>query len=553
MIPLRARQLLEEGSDFRERLGPARWMAAGLALVIVTTLIATDRLSMTIRVGRSGDSFVAGSVTESGVGAADTSTGTGLYGTEATDGSALSSRTPGATAQASSATRSAPGTVEETGGTVAQGVNSCKEGTLEATDRGVEPKKIKLGFVTVSAGINENYTQKLRNISKAWVAELNALGGICGREVEEVWETSTYADPQAQIATCKRLALDHKVFAVVAYASFNTDAGQMCLAKDNKTPLLTWDQLPGSYYKEAGGYLWLSRLNESRMLRNWVRTMRERGYVDPKKHKVGVIYEGTPYDSLAVEKDMLPEMERQGIKPAKTFKTSPNINDSVNEMAAAVLEFKNAGINYVFFVASVFHKEQFIRQAHEQRYWPRYTDSDIKDGCAELLHEFVAPYPGRAYDKTLCVTAHWTGISPNNQAAEFGENINAPFAEYADQVYVKWSRSRYDEPPPTDAEEQLGFGARTVAFMNYIVGGHVVLWAEAAKRAGRNLTRAAWVEEMGRLGRFEQTAFAPHFTFGPNKPDGPDLIAVTQFHAEASNGYEERKFQMLVPHFSAYY
>jgi hypothetical protein len=339
---------------------------------------------------------------------------------------------------------------------------------------------------------------------------------------------------------------------VIAYASFNTDAGQMCLAKDNKVPLMSWDQLPAHDYQDAGGYLWLTRLNESRMLLNWVRTMSDRGYVT-SKNRIGVLYEGTPYDSQAVEGDMLPEMEKLGIKPVQVIKTSPNLQDSINQMPSAVLSMQTANVDYIFFVASVFTKEQFFQHAQDQQYFPHYTDSDIKDGCAELLHEFVSPYPSQEYDKTLCVTAHFTGATPANQDSEFGELIGSPFAKYADSVYLKWNPQGYDNPPPSAAEQSLGFGTETVKFMNYIVGGQVVLWANAARRVGRNLTRAAWVDQMGQTGVTDQTAFAPHFNYAVGHWDGPDQIAVLQFHAEASEGYNQRKFHLLVPFFPAYY
>ena len=428
----------------------------------------------------------------------------------------------------------------------------CGAGDLTASDQGVTADTIKIGFASVLGAILDEYTVRIKNMYKAWVDEINDQGGICGRKVEGVFENATYNDPTSQVAACTKLALDDKVFAVIAYTSFDTEAGQTCLSTQHKIPLIAWDQLTTKSYKDAAGYLWLQRLDETLMLRNWVKTMVDKGYVT-KDARIGVLYQGTPQDTEAVTDTLIPELKANGLEPASVFKSAPDTDGASKEMSAAVLQFQQDKVDYVFPVASIFIKQTFVHAAADQQYFPRYTDSDIKDGCAQLLTTFQLGYPPEAYDKTICVTAHETGISPDNQKSQFGEDLNSDFYKYAEQVYTKWSGGGYDSPPQTKDEITYGFDTYTVGFVNATVGGGVELWAEAARKAGPNLTREAWTKAMATVTGFTQTAFAPEFSFGPTKWSGPDKIRVVQFHAEASNGFDAGHYQELLPYFDAYY
>jgi ABC-type branched-subunit amino acid transport system substrate-binding protein len=431
-------------------------------------------------------------------------------------------------------------------------VCGAASGALTASDQGVTADTIKLGFVSVETGVLDTYTTRIKNMATSWAKEFNAQGGICGRQVEAVFEPSTYDDPTAQVATCTKLALDDKVFAVVAYPSFDTTAGQQCLTVQHKIPFIAWDQLTTKSYQDAAGYLWLERFDEDLMLKNWAKTMTDKGYIT-SSNKIGIMYQGTPQDTAAVTESLIPELKNDGITPVSIFKSAPDTTGAAKQMPNAVLQFQQAKVDYVMFVASVFIKQAFVNAAAKQQFLPRYTDSDIKDGCGQLLITFQQGFPPAAYDKTICVTASYTGSSPANQDSGFGEDTTGAFAKYAEDVYTRGTGGGYDVPPPTKDELAYGFGPGTVAFVNDIVGGGAVLWAQAARMAGPNLTREAWTKAMAQVKDFTQTAFSPSFTFGPSKWSGPTQIRVVQFHAEASNGFKAAHYQELVPFFDAYY
>jgi ABC-type branched-subunit amino acid transport system substrate-binding protein len=508
--------------------------------------------ALTLAVAACGDDDNAGGGATTGAPTASTAASATSAPSSAT--SAASTTAPASTSGSSGGSAATTGSTPGTGGGGASAdPNSvCGTGEKTASDQGVTADTIKIGFASVLGAILPEYTVRIKNMAKAWVKEINSQGGICGRMVEGVFENATYNDPTSQVALCTKLALDEKVFAAVAYTSFDTEAGQTCLTTQHKVPLIAWDQLTTKSYEEAAGYLWLQRFDESLMLRNWVKTMVDKGYVKPS-NKIGVLYQGTPQDTEAVQQTLLPELEANGIKPVSVFKSAPDTDGASKEMSAAVLQFQQDGVDYVFPVASIFIKQAFVHAAADQKYFPRYTDSDIKDGCGQLLTTFQLGYPPAAYDKTICVTAHETGTSPANQKSQFGEDITSDFYKYAEEVYTKWSGGGYDSPPQSKDELTYGFDTYTVGFVNATVGGGVMLWADAARRAGPNLTREAWTKAMATITDFKQTAFAPHFSFGPKKWSGPDMLRVVQYHAEASNGFDAGHYQELVPYFDAYY
>ncbi len=430
--------------------------------------------------------------------------------------------------------------------------SSCTSGALKASDQGVTPTTIKLGFVSVETGILTTYTKRIENIASSWTKYLNSQGGICGRHVVDVFESSTYDSPSAQTATCIKLADDDKVFAVVAFLSFDTEAGQSCLAIQHKIPLISWDPLTTDVYQHANGYLWLQQFDNDLMLQNMVKALTSHSYLT-SSGRVGIMYQGTTQNASSVNSVMIPELKSEGINPVSVFQSAADTTSGTAQMPAAVLQFKQAHVNDVIFVSTIFIKQAFVHDAVKQNFLPQYFDSDVEDGCAPQLITFAQGYPAQAYNNAICVTSRFTGSSPANAASLWGENVNSPFAAKAEQVYIAGTGGGYDVPPQTKQETTFGFTAEDVAYINQQVGTGVELFAAAANKVGRDLTRASWAKAMGHLGQFTETSFTPYLNFTPTKWSGPSQIRVVQFHAAPSNGFPADSYQPLTGFFSAYF
>lgn len=133
-------------------------------------------------------------------------------------------------------------------------------GPLRATDQGVTKNGIKLGFLIANtnqlsaAGFNAGLAGDQTKIITAWMNELNRTGGVLGRKLSAYSQTFNVLDANDMQAACKTMTQDQKVFSVITTGGYDSVA-QLCIAKENKTPFISTDPEPASWYKESAPYM----------------------------------------------------------------------------------------------------------------------------------------------------------------------------------------------------------------------------------------------------------------------------------------------------------
>jgi hypothetical protein len=358
-------------------------------------------------------------------------------------------------------------------------------------------------------------------------------GGLACRRVEWVKEVFDVLSVDDMIAKCKSMVNDHKVFGVMTPGGYDSVA-QLCIAKDNKTPFVNSEPEPAGWYREAAPYLWNLLMSKDRMHRNHVRWLMENKEIKPGDPltggatKVGVVYHGIPNVAPPVEAALLPELAKHGVKPAQVAKLSSDDEQALAQINQVVLQFRQAGIQYVFMPMNLIFKTQFLQAAEAQGYFPKYTDSDHYFGCFDFT---TATYPRRAFEGTKCVSSLDIAGLRRAEAVELAETH--PYGQYADRVYAATYPEGYDD---NGQKDQDAADTQRALFMG--LGSQILLFEQAADRAGPELTRPAWGAAMGQTGAFHQIPTFHPLTFGPEKWDGPDHIVVVQWRGEASDGYE---------------
>ena len=412
-------------------------------------------------------------------------------------------------------------------------------GPLTASDQGVTKTGIKLGFLIANtsqlgaAGFKAGIAGDQQKIIKAWMAEFNRTGGVNGRKVSAVTQDFDVLSVDNMQAACKTMTRDEKVFSVITAGGYDSVA-QLCIAKENKTPLISTDPEPEQWYAESKPYLYSTYMSKDRIARNKADWLKQGGWLRPTD-KVGVIYHDIPNVAPSVEKSLLPALKRNGITPKTVIKLASDSNQALNQINNAVLQMRQDGVTFVSFQMNLIFKSQFMQVAENQNYFPRYDDSDVYFGCQNFV---TAAYPARSFDKTQCLTGTLGGLQKTY-------TTNA-FTKLADQVYKRTFPQGYaTEGDGAEAQE----GQRA---LNYGLGSEILLWHQAAVRAGTQLTRPLWGQAMQMTGEFTQQAQYCSMRFGPDKFDGADQLSVVQFRTEASDGYAARKFRTVRPCFRNY-
>ncbi|MCW2665112.1 MAG: hypothetical protein JWN57_74, partial [Frankiales bacterium] len=407
------------------------------------------------------------------------------------------------------------------------------------TDQGVTKDSITLGFLIANtsqlsaAGFKAGVAGDQEKVIKAWTNEINRTGGVNGRTVVPVTQEFDVLSVDNQQAACKTMTRDVKVFSVLSTGGYDSVA-QLCIAKENKTPFIGTDPEPAQWYQDAKPYLWATFMNKDRINRNKARWLKAGGYLRPSD-KVGVIYHDIPNVAPSVEKTLLPELGKNGIKPVSVIKLASDSDQAVRQVNNAVLEMRQKGVTFVDFSMNLIFKSQFMQVAEGQGYFPRYNDSDQYFGCQAFT---TATYPQRSFDKTQCLTTTHSGARKL-----YAENA---FSKAADAVYQRTYPQGYaSEGNGKEAQD----GQRA---LNYSLGSIITLWHQAAVKSGTQLTRALWGRAMQLTGTFSQQAQYCSMTFGEGKFDGSDKLAVVQFRYEASDGYAAKQFRTTKPCFDDY-
>jgi hypothetical protein len=334
---------------------------------------------------------------------------------------------------------------------------------------------------------------------------------------------------------------DHKVFAVFTPGGYDSVA-QLCVARDGKTPFINPEPEPEGWYKESAPYLWNMLMTKDRTHRNHVRWLAESGTLK-KSHTIGVVYHDIPNVGPAVRKSLLTELAKHGFKPKRVTALSSDSEQAAAQINQVVVQFQQDGIDFVLMPMNLIFKSQFMQQAEKQNYVPTYTDSDHYFGCFDFV---TAAYPDRSWNGTKCVNA--VDINGFREKDALALAAKHPYAKYADQVYLRTWKDNYDRNGEA-SEDQTN--QQRLLFIG--TGEQVLLFKQAADRVGVDLTRPKWGASMSQTGAYCTVVRFNCLSFGAGKWDGPDYLNVVEWFAEASDGYEARRYHQIIKPFRAYY
>lgn len=287
---------------------------------------------------------------------------------------------------------------------------STPELTGEATGRGFSEEEIYIGYSTQknigvvlnATGTNADFGDQ-EAIARAVVDDINRQGGIAGRKIVLVFYdiptggSSPAANAQA---ACTRWTEDRPVFAVLTLPAFGAEETlSACLARQS-TPQLNQSVLlrPDSAYSRFAPYLYApSQPTTERFIPGWVQRVDERRYFagwdtlrgvpSNSGAKVGVLSRKNFYGA-DFTRVMRGELERRSRPVAAAAEWSGDYSSVSNEMNAAVLRFREAGVTHVM-SSGIGELMFFTQAAASQNYRPRYAIS-TNHAPASLLTS-VAP------------------------------------------------------------------------------------------------------------------------------------------------------------------
>jgi hypothetical protein len=281
------------------------------------------------------------------------------------------------------------------------GVASPGAGGVPAKGRGWDEKYIYIGIPTLNdlstfgnaGGYRSVETGDVEADARAIVADINAKGGLFGRELRLVFhDTSTatiVSDTDGAVqAACTAFTQDNQVVAVVTpFGNFDTASMRACLAKSG-TMLLSSSPAGSNddkaYEDTAPYYHTFATISFQRLIPTLIRRLAAQQYFSGWDNgqgqpapqvpaKVGLVYSANP-----IEERIAKYVER-------TFKDSghpialtvPIREGNPGDNSSAVLNFRSAGVTHVIVMLEAADAVflNFLVQAESQRFRPRYAVS----------------------------------------------------------------------------------------------------------------------------------------------------------------------------------
>jgi ABC-type branched-subunit amino acid transport system substrate-binding protein len=341
-------------------------------------------------------------------------------------------------------------------------------------DPGIDEDRIQVATLLPLQGSNGDLGQAMAQVIHAFIQELNLRGGIYGRRVDLL--TIPYGGTPEETIGSLRLALQREgIFALVGAYIVDLDAALLDLLRKEKVPLVgpfTLEPLDETL-NEAAFYIYPGFTEQARVLVDQALEQPAAGVVGaavvaPRGHQVDALVE-------AVQD----QMGKQGLaKPAAIRYEAEGVDpgwlaDQVREDASDTL----------FFFGSQADLDLLLPALVERQHIPRVF----------LLSSFVSP-------------------SVFDAPPGFDQRIFLAYPTLPSDVSDA-GRSEYQELAARHALPVEHLEGQVAAF------AAVKLLVEGVKRAGRDLSRRAFVDGLEALYDYE-TGVTPPLSYGPNRRVG---------------------------------
>jgi hypothetical protein len=479
----------------QQRHGAGALMAAlGLLAGVMLANLSDD--GRTITAGPAAGGATAGALgAASSPGDVPTGDGSNLSaGAPAADGSTTGAT--GATGAGGPATATASAS-----GTAAAGSSSCSP---SGTARGVTNTSVKIGIAYLDLSALAQFPQfKIVDGNKASAAiyagwKKRGEIPVCGRDVQLKVVPYNVLNAEDQRAACQRLVQDEKVFAVVAHSVF--EAGSLCVAKDQKTPVIMPDPEPAATIQAGAPNYFSLSMSMDTMARNTVQYSKSKGLLNGKK--VGIYFADDNGPTAVLARETKAALQRAGVDIAAEASTAqvsqaqganpqPQPDDRL-----AVQRFQQNGVQvaYVFGVLG-----RFTQAAAQQNYKPQYVGNDHLVGASDTT---ASAYEPNNFDGAFTITG------TRREEAKLGKL--SPRAQQCLDDYVAGTGDHLD---PIKRESE--WGSLT------ILCDVLYTALEGLKQTGGNLTQATFVTGLEKI-RGLQLTMQGVTTFGPGRHAGGD-------------------------------
>lgn len=409
-------------------------------------------------------------------------------------------------AGSSASPQAPPATPTEPGGPSGQ--------RLAATDQGVSPTAVKVGFLLLSLGKLDDVGVNVPGVDpeqqqeafEGYIAEINSRGGLNGRTLVGAYRTYDPLNKDSQRAACLALARDERVFAVIAPGGY-TGAAQLCVTREHGIPLFAADPTtPSEFYVQSRGLLFTMFPSGNRMMANWAAELHRLGLL--RGTKVGLLGDAGTDPAGKTQEALAQALAGHGYAPVHGSHLSADLSTGASQIPIEVQQMRSKGVDALLIATNTIYATQFAQAADNQGWRPAWFVTDWSGGTNDPFGERMPA----SFDGAVGITTKRQGET--RQPGTFP--TPAPERECRD-AYAK-ATGRQLEP----GSSEDGLTLQNCALVRAFAAGAIA--------AGADLTRARLSAATQSLPPFAVPVWAGG-AFRPGKFDFADLVRTVQFRS----------------------
>jgi ABC-type branched-subunit amino acid transport system substrate-binding protein len=431
-------------------------------------------------------------------------------------GSGTSTAKPGATTQTTSGT-TAP--------------------VVKTLGNGVTAKTIKIGVGLIDYDTIKDVPDlaSIRlyqtDIYNAFIKDINEHGGVAGRTLVPVFKKYIPVGSTATLTACTAFADDDNVFAVTGTFYDPSGESQLCVTKQKKRVLLTFDVDKSMLDKAPPGLLITPASTPERSVKVLVELLKKRHIFDGKT--VAVL--GQVKSSAIVNNSIVPDLQAAGVKLGATGLLNIQDQDTSQpemQLDSFIEKWKQQGVDIVLFSSYEATSLRFVQKV--QKAMPNV--------------QFLA-------DNTQILgyaqNAKRTGITPNPYEGFMAASgpLHSEYEKSANWAYCKDIYKRQtgkDAPGPDDVIPYKGNKNKTIDTYGVINDACQLLtmFDDIATKVGPWLNNQNWVNTVNNFGHIENRGTGPYSSLGTGKYDADDNFHLVQIDSSLP---PDGNFKALTP------
>jgi len=384
---------------------------------------------------------------------------------------------------------------------------------LTASDRGVSPRDITIGFMLQNAaGLSKTgFSTGQRTDGTAYINALAAWASKEGVDGRKIVPVTRYTDPTSvedQAAACRAMVDDAKVFGVVDTASMLDTASMDCVTNRTlgDTPMVHSVMWSTDWEKRSGGNDVSYQAAVDRISITWARDLAASGWLTPGA-VVGIFGDKCPATQPTVMNVLAPALKAKGAKNVVFGLHDCDIQSVAAQPPNIVTQFRLAGVTHVLIVTNFVAGQIFTSTAASQGYHPKYSTSDWFLNSSDSTQKNFDP---TEFDGAIGIASFGTMLVQSGKPPYPGWEVCSKIATDAGLPAI-----RPDDPTSTEL---------------LTLCDNFILLLDALKRAGPNPTRAGWRAAMQQLGQHPSAVFG-RSVFAPGKFTGSDFVHTIQWQA----------------------